>query len=111
NLVFIQNYRDADGKLTELPAKHVDTGAGFERIVAYLQGKTSNYETDLFTPILDSIVEISGVPYQSNLEGMAHRVIADHIRMLTFSITDGALPANDGRGYVLRRILRRAARF
>lgn len=111
NLVFIQNNRDSEGKLTELPAKHVDTGAGFERIVAYLQGKTSNYETDLFTPLLDHIAGLSGVPYQADINGMAHRVIADHIRMLTFSITDGALPANDGRGYVLRRILRRAARY
>lgn len=110
NLVFIQNNRDANGKLTELPAKHVDTGAGFERIVAYLQGKKSNYETDLFVPIIEHIAKLSGVPYQSE-NGAAHRVIADHIRMLTFSITDGALPANDGRGYVLRRILRRAARF
>ncbi|MCF7801832.1 MAG: alanine--tRNA ligase [Candidatus Marinimicrobia bacterium] len=110
NLVFIQNNRDVDGKLTELPAKHVDTGAGFERIVAYLQGKSSNYETDLFVPIIEHIAKLSGVPYQPD-NGAAHRVIADHIRMLTFSITDGALPANDGRGYVLRRILRRAARF
>lgn len=111
NLVFIQYNRDASGKLTELPAKHVDTGAGLERIVAYLQGKDSNYDTDLFTPILDKISELTGTPYDQGDAGVAHRVIADHVRMLTFSISDGALPSNDGRGYVLRRILRRAARF
>ena len=111
NLVFIQYNRDEEGELSELPHKHVDTGAGFERIVAYLQGKDSNYETDLFIPILEKIADISGVAYKRDDRGMPHRVIADHLRMLTFSITDGALPANDGRGYVLRRILRRAARF
>lgn len=111
NLVFIQNFRDADGSLTDLPNKHVDTGAGLERIVAYLQGKDSNYDTDLFTPILDKISEISDKPYDAGDAGVNHRVIADHVRMLTFSISDGALPSNDGRGYVLRRILRRAARF
>ncbi len=111
NLVFIQNNRNPDGSLTELPSKHVDTGAGFERIVAYLQGKQSNYDTDLFTPLINHVAEISGVPYAPDTPGMAQRVIADHIRMLTFSITDGALPSNDGRGYVIRRILRRAARF
>ncbi|MEA3286675.1 MAG: alanine--tRNA ligase [Candidatus Marinimicrobia bacterium] len=111
NLVFIQYFRESDGSLTELPNKHVDTGAGLERIVAFLQGKNSNYDTDLFTPLLDEITELSGIPYDPGTAGMAHRVIADHIRMLTFSISDGALPANDGRGYVLRRILRRAARY
>ena len=111
NLVFIQYYRDADGKLTELPAKHVDTGAGLERVVAFLQGKNSNYDTDLFTQILEGISELSGVTYDPGEGGMAHRVIADHVRMLTFSISDGALPSNDGRGYVLRRILRRATRY
>jgi len=111
NLVFIQYFRDQNGDLSELPKKHVDTGAGLERVVAYLQGKDSNYDTDLFTPILDDITKLSGVPYKSDQEGMAHRVIADHVRMLTFSISDGALPSNDGRGYVLRRILRRAARY
>jgi len=111
NLVFIQYFRDQTGELTELPNKHVDTGAGFERVVAYLQGKDSNYDTDLFTPILDEISSLSGVAYQSDEQGMAHRVIADHARMLTFSISDGAIPSNDGRGYVLRRILRRAARY
>ena len=111
NLVFIQYFRDQNGELTELPNKHVDTGAGLERVVAYLQGKDSNYDTDLFTPILDEITTLSGVPYESDERGMAHRVIADHVRMLSFSISDGALPSNDGRGYVLRRILRRAARY
>ncbi|MCF7822960.1 MAG: alanine--tRNA ligase [Candidatus Marinimicrobia bacterium] len=111
NLVFIQNYRDQTGKLSDLPNKHVDTGAGLERIVAYLQGKDSNYESDLFTPILEEIASLSAVDYEPGDGGMAHRVIADHARMLTFSISDGALPANEGRGYVLRRILRRAARF
>lgn len=111
NLVFIQYNRDASGKLTELPSKHVDTGAGLERIVAYLQGKDSNYDTDLFMPILDKITELTGVNYDSGEAGIPHRVLADHVRMLTFSISDGALPSNDGRGYVLRRILRRAARF
>lgn len=111
NLVFIQYFREADGSLTELPSKHVDTGAGLERIVAYLQGKTSNYDTDLFMPILHEISSLTDTDYNPDESGMAHRVIADHIRMLTFSISDGALPSNDGRGYVLRRILRRAARF
>jgi alanyl-tRNA synthetase len=111
NLVFIQYFRAVDGSLSELPAKHVDTGAGLERVVAFLQGKNSNYDTDLFTPILDKISALSGVDYDPGEAGMAHRVIADHVRMLTFSISDGALPSNDGRGYVLRRILRRAARY
>ena len=111
NLVFIQYFRDQAGELTELPKKHVDTGAGLERVVAYLQGNDSNYDTDLFTPILDEISSLSGIAYESDEQGMAHRVIADHVRMLTFSISDGAIPSNDGRGYVLRRILRRAARY
>ncbi len=111
NLVFIQNFREKDGSLSDLPNKHIDTGAGLERIVAYLQHKESNYDTDLFTPIINEIASLTGIRYDSSEAGVAHRVIADHIRMLTFSISDGALPANDGRGYVLRRILRRAARF
>ena len=111
NLVFIQYFRDTDGKLSELPNKHVDTGAGLERVVAYLQGKTSNYDTDLFSPLLDKISSLSGTEYDPGDAGTAHRVIADHVRMLSFSISDGALPSNDGRGYVLRRILRRAARY
>lgn len=111
NLVFIQFNRDKAGKLHTLPAKHVDTGMGFERILAVLNGTTSNYETDLFTPLLNEIHELTGMPYASDDNGFAHRVIADHIRALTFSIADGAMPSNEGRGYVLRRILRRAARF
>ena len=109
NLVFIQNNRiDAD-TLEELQAKHVDTGAGLERIVTVLQGKTSNYDTDLFLPIIEKIESMSDHSYKN--EPIPFRVIADHIRMLCFSIADGALPSNEGRGYVLRRILRRAARF
>ncbi len=113
NLVFIQFNRGEDRKLSPLPAKHVDTGMGFERIVAVLQGVNSNYDTDIFQPILASIGQLVGVDYQQATEEqqIAFRVIADHIRMLTFSITDGALPSNEGRGYVLRRILRRAARY
>ncbi len=113
NLVFIQYNRDDSGQLHPLPSKHIDTGMGFERIVAVLQGVSSNYDTDLFTPILDKIGEFSGTTYQSTDEEtrIAFRVISDHIRMLTFSISDGALPSNEGRGYVLRRILRRAARY
>ena len=109
NLVFIQNNRLADGSLEELPAKHVDTGAGLERIAAVLQNKNSNYDTDLFFPIIEALENIAGSSYA--MEPIPHRVIADHIRMLCFSIADGALPSNEGRGYVLRRILRRAARF
>ena len=111
NLVFIQYNRDEKGELHTLPAKHVDTGAGFERIVAVIQKKRSNYDTDLFTPILDHIGKLTGTPYEKSSEKMAYRVIADHVRMLTFSIADGGLPSNDGRGYVMRRILRRAARY
>ncbi|MFH1851563.1 MAG: alanine--tRNA ligase [Candidatus Neomarinimicrobiota bacterium] len=109
NLVFIQNERLADGSLIDLPAKHVDTGAGLERIVAALQGKSSNYETDLFRPIIDRTAALAGVKYADN--PIPFRVISDHVRMLSFSIADGAMPSNDGRGYVLRRILRRASRF
>ncbi|MFQ6615010.1 MAG: alanine--tRNA ligase, partial [Fidelibacterota bacterium] len=109
NLVFMQYFRQESGELTDLPNKHVDTGAGLERIVAVLQGKKSNYDSDLFMPIIAAIEEISQVKYMDNPVPM--RVIADHIRMLTVSISDGAMPSNDGRGYVLRRILRRASRF
>ena len=109
NLVFIQNNRIEDGSLIELPAKHVDTGAGLERIAAVMQGKDSNYDTDLFQPIILAIQEKAKSDYKTN--PIPHRVIADHIRMLCFSIADGALPSNEGRGYVLRRILRRASRF
>ncbi len=114
NLVFIQYNRNDKGELDELPAKHVDTGMGFERICAVMQGKKSNYDTDVFMPIITRIAATVGKPYTRKLDSpddIAMRVIADHIRMLTFSITDGAIPGNEGRGYVLRRILRRAARF
>ena len=109
NLVFIQYNRQTDGSLEDLPAKHVDTGAGLERIVSVMQGKSSNYDTDLFTPIIQSIESMTGK--SSEGDSVPFQVIADHIRMLSFTIADGALPSNDGRGYVLRRILRRAARF
>jgi alanyl-tRNA synthetase len=111
NLVFIQFNRDESGELKELASKHIDTGMGFERITAVLQGVGSNYETDLFIPIIDKICEMSGHQYSSEESGTPHRVIADHVRALTFAIADGALPSNEGRGYVLRRILRRASRF
>ncbi len=110
NLVFIQYNREADKSLKELPAKHVDTGMGFERVLAVMNRVNSNYDTDLFTPIIHKVTELSGKGYDFE-NGMPHRVLADHIRCLTFAISDGALPSNEGRGYVLRRILRRAARF
>jgi alanyl-tRNA synthetase len=109
NLVFIQFNRDEKGKLTELPKKHIDTGAGLERIVSALNGKVSNYETDLFQPLIKNIEKITGISYKKN--PVPHQVIADHIRMLTFSIADGVMPSNEGRGYIARRILRRASRF
>ena len=111
NLVFIQYDRDESGVLTPLPAKHVDTGLGLERTVAVLQGKRSNYETDLFMPILERIAGLTGKPPGDDETLPSFCVIADHIRALTFAVTDGAIPSNEGRGYVLRRILRRAARY
>ncbi|HEY8464150.1 MAG TPA: alanine--tRNA ligase [Bacillota bacterium] len=111
NLVFIQYNRKADGSLEELPSKHVDTGMGFERIVSILQNKSSNYDIDLFAEIIQAIEKITGRSYSEPRNQVAIRVIADHVRALTFAIADGALPSNEGRGYVLRRILRRAARF
>ncbi len=114
NLVFIQYNRTQDGKHVELDAKYIDTGAGLERIAAVLQKKKSNYDTDLFMPIVEGITEITGHKYTSELNNNidnAFRVISDHIRSLTFAITDGATPSNEGRGYVIRRILRRASRF
>ncbi|HBG27098.1 MAG TPA: alanine--tRNA ligase [Phycisphaerales bacterium] len=113
NLVFIQFNRDSSGKLSPLPAKHVDTGMGLERITRILQGKQSNYDTDLFTQILNAIGILCNQRYEGTMEkkDIAFRVIADHLRTLVFAITDGCTPSNDGRGYVLRRILRRAARF
>jgi alanyl-tRNA synthetase len=111
NLVFIQYNRDETGKLNELPAKHVDTGMGFERVCAVLQGKSSNYDTDVFTPLLREIEKISGIKYEKEEDKIAMRVIADHARTLTIAIADGAVPGNEGRSYVLRRILRRASRY
>lgn len=111
NNVFMQYERISSGELIPLKSKHVDTGMGFERVCAILQDVRSNYDTDVFTPIIQKIAELSGVPYQQNMEGMPHRVVADHLRALSFAIADGALPSNEGRGYVLRRILRRASRY
>jgi alanyl-tRNA synthetase len=111
NLVFMQNERRADGSLHPLAQTHVDTGAGFERVCSIIQNTGSNYETDVFRPIIDKIAAVSGVPYSRGESGTPHRVIADHIRALGFAIADGATPGNEGRGYVLRRILRRASRF
>ena len=112
NLVFIQFNRTAGGVLEPLPAQHVDTGMGFERVVAVLQC-TDNYGIDLFTPLMDRIGDLVGQRYAAAVaeQQVAFRVVADHVRMLSFSIADGALPSNEGRGYVLRRLLRRAARY
>ena len=111
NLVFIQYNRDKNGNLLDLPQKHVDTGMGLERIVGVLNNEISNYRTDLFQKIIIKVEKLTGVKYYDDKRGIPHRVIADHIRMLSFSIADGAMPSNEGRGYVLRRVLRRAARF
>src|SRR5207253_2563172 len=134
NLVFIQFNANPDGTFTPLPARHVDTGMGFERVTSIIQGtkgfkdfanaKISNYETDIFRPIFDALEKLSGKKYGSTLPpadlstinpqqstDVAFRVIADHIRTLSFAIADGIQPSNEGRGYVLRRILRRAVRY
>jgi len=112
NLVFIQYFRNDNGKLTNLPGQHVDTGMGFERICAVLQGKRSNYDADIFTPLINEIAKISGKKYGASQEtDIAMRVIADHVRAVSFSIADGASPSNEGRGFVVRRILRRAVRY
>jgi alanyl-tRNA synthetase len=114
NLVFIQFNRAEDGKLTPLNARYVDTGAGLERVTAVLQNKRSNYDTDLFMPVIDRLAQMTGKKFTSQLNNKtdnAFRVIADHIRALSMAITDGATPSNEGRGYVIRRILRRAFRF
>ena len=135
NLVFIQFNANPDGTFTSLPQRHVDTGMGFERVTAIIQGTknltafsgtTSNYETDIFRPIFDDLEKLSGKKYESTLPAkesqqstlkpqqatdIAFRVIADHIRALSFAIADGIIPSNEGRGYVLRRILRRAVRY
>ena len=112
NLVFMQFNRKADGSLEPLPAKHVDTGMGFERLCMALEGKQSNYDTDVFTGLINAISQLSGLPYTADNEaGIAMRVIADHLRAICFSIADGQLPSNVKAGYVIRRILRRAVRF
>lgn len=112
NLVFMQYNRKADGSLENLPNQHVDTGMGFERLCMAVQGKTSNYDTDVFTPIIDEISRLSGIKYGKAQESdVAMRVIADHLRTISFSITDGQLPSNVKAGYVIRRILRRAVRY
>ncbi len=110
NLVFIQYSKDSTGKLTSLPQKHVDTGLGLERLAAIMQGVRSNYDIDIFSGIIKAVVAECGIAYDEE-HGKPHRVIADHLRTLTFAIGDGVLPSNEGRGYVLRRLLRRAARF
>src|SRR5205085_141623 len=132
-LVFIQFNTNPDGTFSPLPAKHVDTGMGFERLTSFIQctknftdftGTISNYETDIFRPLFDKIEKLSGKKYCSTLPesglstlnpqqstDVAFRVIADHIRTLSFAIADGIIPSNEGRGYVLRRILRRAVRY
>ncbi len=125
NNVFMEFNRKADGSLEKLPAKHVDTGMGFERLCMALQGKTSNYDTDVFTPLIEKVQEITGLKYTTNdvilndseesetqnKTNIAIRVIVDHIRAVAFAIADGQLPSNTGAGYVIRRILRRAIRY
>ena len=112
NLVFMQFNRKANGTLEDLPAQHIDTGMGFERLCMALQGKQSNYDTDVFTPLLNKISGISGIAYgNSESTDIAQRVIADHIRAVAFAIADGQLPSSSGAGYVIRRILRRAIRY
>ncbi|MBO7247794.1 MAG: alanine--tRNA ligase, partial [Bacteroidaceae bacterium] len=112
NLVFMQYNRKADHSLEPLPAKVIDTGMGFERLVRTLQGKTSNYDTDVFQPIIKAIGELTGLEYGKDEQiDIAMRVVADHIRTIAFSITDGQLPSNAKAGYVIRRILRRAVRY
>ncbi|MCE3279878.1 MAG: alanyl-tRNA synthetase [Bacteroidetes bacterium] len=120
NNVFMEFERKADGSLIKLPKQHVDTGMGFERLVRVLQGKQSNYDTDVFKPVIDKLEELSGHRYKPENENdhkkqliinIAMRVIADHIRAISFSIADGQLPSNTGAGYVIRRILRRAIRY
>lgn len=112
NLVFIQYNRKADGKLESLPNKHVDTGMGFERLCMVVQKKQSNYDTDIFQPLIQHISKLTGIDYGKNRESdTAMRVVADHLRAIAFSIADGQIPSNTKAGYVIRRILRRAVRY
>jgi len=112
NLVFMEFNRKSDGVLEKLPAQHVDTGMGFERLCMALQGVQSNYDTDVFQPVIRSIEQLSGIKYgHEERADIAMRVIADHVRAIAFTIADGQLPANTGAGYVIRRILRRAIRY
>ncbi len=112
NLVFIQFNRKASGELEVLPKKHVDTGMGFERLCMVLQGKTSNYDTDVFQPVIREIAALTGIAYGMQLQtDIAMRVVADHLRAISFAIADGQLPSNARAGYVIRRILRRAVRY
>lgn len=114
NLVFMEFLRKANGSLEKLPKHNVDTGMGFERLCMALQGKNSNYDTDIFTPLISELEKISGKKYEGKLEDerdIAIRVIVDHVRAVAFSIADGQLPSNNGAGYVIRRILRRAIRY
>lgn len=112
NLVFMEFNRQASGKLVPLPAKHVDTGMGFERLCMAIQGKSSNYDTDVFTPLIGHVTGLAGITYgQNEQKDIAVRVIVDHVRAIAFAIADGQLPSNTGAGYVIRRILRRAVRY
>ncbi len=113
NIVFIQFNRLKDGRLEPLPEKHVDTGMGFERLTRIIQGKTSNYDTDIFTGTIDAVEKITGIRYEKgeSKSDISFRVIADHVRAIAFTIADGQLPSNTGAGYVIRRILRRAVRY
>src|SRR5690606_3485478 len=134
NNVFMEFNRKADGSLEKLPAQHVDTGMGFERLCMAMQGVTSNYDTDVFTPLIAKVEEITGLKYttndvilndnedpsdselakqsqEQNKTNIAIRVIVDHVRAVAFAIADGQLPSNNGAGYVIRRILRRAIRY
>ncbi|MDG1757895.1 MAG: alanine--tRNA ligase, partial [Schleiferiaceae bacterium] len=112
NLVFMQYQRLADGSLVDLPSQHVDTGMGFERLVRAIEGKSSNYDTDVFAPYIQRLESMSGRSYgKDESVDVAMRVIADHVRAVGFAIADGQLPSNTGAGYVIRRILRRAVRY
>ncbi len=110
NLVFMQFDALPTGEIVPLPRPSIDTGLGLERLTAILQGVSSNYETDLVFPLIEEVSALTGIAYDRGGAGLSHRVVADHVRGLTFAIADGVIPANDGRGYVLRRLLRRAAR-